>query len=138
METAPGLTSNMEDYLEAVYQIIREKKVARVKDIAAHMGVGKSSVTGALRQLAAESMVHYAPYELITLTPKGESAARDIFGRHNTLCDFFIEILGIDCKEAEDCACRMEHALSPTIQDRLDQLVTYMKTEGPDRSNWLK
>ena len=47
------LTPSQEDYLEAVYRISEEKKAARAKDIADRLNVRASSVTAALRTLAA-------------------------------------------------------------------------------------
>ena len=43
MGEALPLTEAMEDYLEAIYLIIAEKKVARAKDITARLGVSGAS-----------------------------------------------------------------------------------------------
>ena len=69
------LTPSQEDYLEAVYRISEEKKAARAKDIADRLNVRASSVTAALRTLAALELVHYAPYDLITLLAGGQMGA---------------------------------------------------------------
>ena len=53
MADRSALSSSLEDYLEAIYQIVEQSRVARVRDIAARLGVQKPSVTGALRSLAA-------------------------------------------------------------------------------------
>ena len=67
-----ALSSNMEDYLEAIFHISSEKQAARAKDIADRLKVNKSSVTGALRSLSEKGYVNYAPYDIITLTGKGK------------------------------------------------------------------
>ncbi|NOQ20783.1 MAG: metal-dependent transcriptional regulator, partial [Desulfobacterales bacterium] len=51
MSQSELLSSNMEDYLEAIFHISQEKQAARAKDIADWVKVNKSSVTGALRSL---------------------------------------------------------------------------------------
>lgn len=121
------LTPSQEDYLEAVYRISEEKKAARAKDIADRLNVRASSVTAALRTLAALELVHYAPYDLITLTDLGLAAARDIVARHDALCDFFITVLGVDPDEADQAACRMEHTVPKTIVERLVRYADYVK-----------
>ncbi len=64
------LSASLEDYLEAIFQIVAEKPAARVKDIAKKLNVAGPSVTGALQALTERKLINYAPYELITLTPK--------------------------------------------------------------------
>jgi DtxR family Mn-dependent transcriptional regulator len=64
------LSASLEDYLEVIAHIITEKQVARAKEIAAALKVSRSSVTEAFRSLAKKGLINYAPYEVITLTPK--------------------------------------------------------------------
>ncbi|MFZ5450330.1 MAG: DtxR family transcriptional regulator [Thermodesulfobacteriota bacterium] len=109
----------MEDYLEAIFHIVLESQVARVKDIASRLKVHKSSVTAALRNLADHKLVNYAPYEVVTLTPQGAILAQDVVRRHEALRDFFVKVLTIDEALAEEVACRMEHAMPRVIVDRL-------------------
>ena len=51
-----ALSESLEDYLEVIYHLVEEKKVARVRDIANRKGVKMSSVVGALRRLAAAEL----------------------------------------------------------------------------------
>ncbi|MDL2321780.1 metal-dependent transcriptional regulator [Desulfosarcina sp. OttesenSCG-928-B08] len=125
-ETKP-LSSNMEDYLEAIYHIVSEKKAARAKDIARRLAVNSASVTGALRLLGEKGLINYAPYDVITLTPEGEIVARDIVRRHEILKDFFTKVLFVDEAEAEDSACKVEHAVSPLIIDRIVRFVEFIQ-----------
>ena len=70
------LSATQEDYVETIFRLAEENRVARVKDIAAHLGVHKSTVTGALRSLSEMGLVNYEPYGYITLTAVGEQRAR--------------------------------------------------------------
>ena len=121
------LTSSQEDYLEAVFQISAEKQAARAKDIAQRLNVRASSVTTALRSLASLGLVNYAPYDLITLTPAGLDAARDIVGRHEALSSFFTSVLGITPVEADQAACKMEHTVPKLIVERLVKYADYIQ-----------
>ena len=116
------LSASQEDYLEAIYLIAKEKHAARAKDIAMALKVRASSVTSALRTLSSLGLVNYTPYDLITLTAAGDTLARDIVARHEALNKFLITVLGVDAAEADQAACRMEHAVSKPI---LERFITY-------------
>jgi len=121
------LSASLEDYLETIFHIIQEKQVARAKEIASRLKVSRSSVTEAFRALAKKKLINYAPYEVITLTPKGQEMAEDVIRRHQALKDFFIKILAVDRKIAEDGACRIEHTAPREIIERLIQFVKFFE-----------
>ena len=115
MTSVQTLSASLEDYLEAIFHIVDEKQAARAKDIAQRLRVRASSVTGALQLLADKGLINYAPYDLITLTPKGKKLARDVILRHEALREFFTKVLAVDPDVAEEAACKMEHAIPPQI-----------------------
>ena len=120
-----ALTASLEDYLEAIYHIIREKQAARVKEIAKRLKVNNSSVTGALKTLSKKGLLNYAPYDVITLTDKGEEAALDVIRRHEILKKFITDILCIEGSAADDAACTMEHAVTPEVLERIVRFVEF-------------
>lgn len=121
------LSASLEDYLETIYHIIKKKHVARAKEIADKLEVSRSSVTEAFRSLSKKGLINYAPYEVITLTPKGEELAEDVIHRHEALKNFFIKILAVDNKLAEKGACKIEHAAPKEIIERLIQFVKFIE-----------
>jgi DtxR family transcriptional regulator, Mn-dependent transcriptional regulator len=132
------LSASMEDYLEAIYLLLQENPVARSKDIAERLEVTRSSVTGALRSLSKKKLVNYSPYDLITLTATGVETAEGIDRRHSVLREFFVEILGLDEEAAEESACRMEHATSGVLLERLEQFLEYLSRFPPDNNDkWV-
>ncbi len=138
MANREALSSNMEDYLEAIFHIASEKQAARAKDIAERLKVNKSSVTGALRSLSEKGYVNYAPYDIITLTAEGQALAKDVVRRHETLKDFFVKILLLEDDEAEEASCKIEHAISEKILDRLINFVEFMEICPRGGREWLK
>jgi DtxR family Mn-dependent transcriptional regulator len=122
------LSSSLEDYLEAICHIVERKGAARVKDIAQSVGVRSSSVTGALRTLSGRGLIHYAPYDVVTLTDDGKTAADRIIRRHRVLHDFFAQVLGVSEKEADAAACGMEHAISSKVLERLTDFLEFTKS----------
>jgi DtxR family Mn-dependent transcriptional regulator len=127
MSKTINLSASLEDYIEAIFHIVAEKQVARGKEIAKRLKVSNASVTEALRALSKRELINYEPYEVITLTDKGREAAEDVIRRHEALKDFFIKVLAIDEKIAEEGACRIEHAAPPEVIDRLIRFVKFME-----------
>jgi DtxR family Mn-dependent transcriptional regulator len=102
------LSASLEDYLEAIFNLSSENKVARSKDIAEELGVSRASVTGALRTLSGRKLVNYKPYGFATLT----------------------EAVGVEDAVAQEAACRAEHALGPEIINRLLRFIEFVDSSG--------
>ena len=126
MTVTDPLSSSMEDYLEAIFHIVDKKQAARAKDIADRLNVNNSSVTGALRSLSEKGLINYAPYDLITLTEEGHTAAEEIVRRHKALENFLVNVLGVDAREADAAACKMEHSVPKAIVERLVKYAEYV------------
>ncbi len=134
---ATELSASLEDYLEAIYQVITERGEARAKDIADRLDVAASSVTNALRGLVMRELIQHEPYDRITLTAKGERVARDVVRRHDTLKRFFTEVLSVDEDTAADCACKMEHIVGDVILERLIAYIEYDRQSGHGNATWV-
>lgn len=122
----PALTGALEDYLETIYQLLREQPFARVRDIAQARDVKAGSVSPALKRLADLGLVKYMRREYVTLTDEGEVEARRVYARHRLLTRFFAEVLQMDPAAADAEACAMEHNLSDEAMDRLVRFFEYM------------
>lgn len=127
-----------EDYLETLYIIQRENRVARVKDVARSLDVTAPSVVAAVRSLSEKGLVEQEKYSHIELTEKGRKVGRDVYERHMLLHAFFHEVLGLDPEVAEEDACRMEHYLSPQTRERITRIVEYIRACQGDEVKFLK
>jgi DtxR family Mn-dependent transcriptional regulator len=114
-----NLSSSLEDYLEAIFNLAKESNIARSKDIAKSLGVSRASVTGALRILKEKGLANYKPYDYVTLTETGRATAAEVAKKHKILKSFFIDVLGIEPNIAQEAACKAEHALGPGIIAKL-------------------
>jgi len=124
------LSASLEDYLEAIFNLAGESDVARSKDIAKLLGVSKSSVTGALRSLRQKKLVNHKPYDSVTLTKDGQAAAAEVVRKHNILKAFFVDVLGIDARIAQQAACKAEHALGMEVIARLLAFIKFVTRES--------
>lgn len=136
MADSDQLTTAMQDYLEVILQLLREKGAARVRDIADRAGVGASAVTNALHSLDERGMVHYEPYQLVRLTEQGARVATEIDRRHEALQSFFGDLLGLDADTADANACRIEHHIDEPVLRRMGCLSEFIRSRDdfdPDR-----
>ena len=138
MPVSKTLSDSLEDYLEAIFHIISEKQVARVKDISKRLKVNMSSVTGALHALTDKKLINYSPYEVITLTGKGKKIAQDVIRKHEALRQFFVKVLSVDTKLADETACKMEHAVSSEIIERFIKFVDFAEECPLGGAVWIK
>jgi DtxR family Mn-dependent transcriptional regulator len=132
-----GLTSNMEDYMEAIVMLSSDKRVVRVKDIAKKLNITMPSVSVALAKLKEMDLIKYEKYGFIELTDRGFEIADRVLKRHNCLIDFFTSILQIACDQADTEACKVEHALAPQTCSQIHKFLDFYKSEESTNRDWI-
>ncbi len=133
-----ALTASLEDYLETILQLTRDKPVARIKDIARERKVKPGSVSPAMKRLEEMGLITYGRNEYIELTAEGSTAAHKVLARHDILTNFFERFLQMSPGDAEDQACEMEHHLSDLAMDRLVRLFEFLHTCPDAPGNFLE
>jgi DtxR family transcriptional regulator, Mn-dependent transcriptional regulator len=118
------ISASLEDYIMVIYETIEEKQGVKAVDISRRLGVGRSSVTDALKSLAQKGLINYNPYDVISLTSKGEKIAIDVVEKHKILHDFFENVLTLSKEEAAKNACGMSHAISQEAFDKFVQFIS--------------
>ncbi|MFC2162089.1 metal-dependent transcriptional regulator [Candidatus Altiarchaeota archaeon] len=132
----PKYSHTVEDYMEAIYVLIRDKGYARTKDISLALRLTPASVTEMLHKLSAMKLIKHEPYSPILLTKKGESLAKSVKTRHDTLKKLF-KIVHVSDRTAERDACNVEHQLSPETIDQLTKFVEFVE-KAPIYPKWLE
>lgn len=130
------LTPSLEDYLEAIWTRILAKKVARVKDIAKHLGVSTPSVVNALNSLAEKDLIKHERYGYIELTTQGAAKAREVEEKHNLLFYLLHEIMGVDIEVASQDACKIEHHLSKETKMKIEQMIEFFKKSPEEKKSF--
>ncbi len=120
------LSRKIEDYLEAILCVAREKGYARTSDVAKELSVSPSSVVEMFQKLGHMGLVTYRRYEGVTLTPEGRSIAEVIAFRHETLKGF-LSLIGVSERVSEEDACFMEHELHNETIEQVRGLVEYLE-----------
>ena len=112
------LSESLEDYLEAISELIEVNGHAHTKEIAEKLNVKMPSVTAALRQLDKMGCIAYNTHYPVQLTSVGKEIADQVVRRHRILKKFFGEILGLNPEKASETACRLEHAVDEETIER--------------------
>ena len=120
------LTEANEDYLETIFELEELQATPEIRsvDIASMREVSKASVNKALQTLRDAGYIEQERYGRVTLTEKGRTYGRMIWGRHRALRSFLIDDLGVDEETANEEACMMEHTVS---QDTMDRWVAWLE-----------
>ena len=127
-------TRNMEDYLEAIWNLQDKKGYVKAKDIADKLEVTRPSVSEMIKKLSENEYIIYEKYGGIIFTVKGKKLAQEIKRRHNLLVDF-LKIIGVDEQNAQTDACKLEHDVSPETITCLLEFVELFSIL-PESSKW--
>jgi Mn-dependent DtxR family transcriptional regulator len=122
----PMRTAAVEDYLERILELINTKGYARVVDIAERLNISQASVTNMVQRLDAEGLLKYEKYRGLILTTAGESLAKNITRRHETLTEFF-NLMGLDEKTVYRDVEGMEHHVSPETLNAIRRLTAWLR-----------
>ncbi len=125
-----SISESLEDYLEIIYELIQENKVARVKEIALRRSVSMSSVTHALKRLSKAGLIKYSSRSLVTLTETGTELAAHIVNRHQFVREFLMSIFHVPGEIAERDACIFEHYMSPETFRKFVLFFEFVQTCG--------
>ncbi|MBO4630552.1 MAG: metal-dependent transcriptional regulator [Lentisphaeria bacterium] len=120
----PRLSESLEDYLEAIAELIAVEGHAHTKEIAEKLNVKMPSVTAALRQLDKMGCIVYNTHYPVQLTPAGKEIADQVVRRHRILKNFFSGILGLTPDKASETACRLEHAVD---EETIERFILFSK-----------
>lgn len=111
-----------EMYLKEIYLLTEGGTPASTGDLADRLDVSAPSVSEKLGTLEDEGLVEREKYRGAELTVGGEAAARELLRKHCLIERFLVEFLGVDEGFHEE-ACRIEHAMSDAVAERLADVV---------------
>lgn len=138
MKSKKEITASLGNYLTTIYEIVKVSKAARAKDISVALGIGASSVSEALRNLADKKYINYEPYGIVTLSAKGKKIAIELNKRHEIICGFLKDVLLVDEEIVHDNAKKIEYGVSEEVLEKFVRFLTFMQTCSCKEPKWIK
>src|SRR5438093_1853629 len=119
----PATTASTQDYLAAIYDLGGSGKPVIGAQLSKHTSVSAPAVTEAMHRIARGGYVKVGHGKQLTLTPKGHQIAEVMARRHRLLERWLTDTLGLNWTDAHEEAHRLEHALSPRVEDGLAEML---------------
>ena len=105
--------------------------MVRSVDVARHMELSKPSVCVAVNTLKEGGFLIIDKNHFLYLTDQGRKKKKKIYERHQFFTKELIEV-GVDPKQAEIDACKMEHVISDQSFQKLKERKKRKKTVVAD------
>src|SRR5690349_18623414 len=124
------VSETIEEYCEAIHNLsLDEGGPVKAVRLAERMNVTGPTVFTTLQRLQRAGLLEVeARTRAVKLTDKGEEIAFKLSRRHNLLERFLVDHLGLGWEVVHDEACRMEHAMSPLVEEALYKFLNYPTT----------
>lgn len=116
-------TPVMESYLETIYNLTMEGERVIAARLASHFKLTAPTVSETLHRMVEHGYIAIGAQKVILLTPEGRSLAEEGLRRHRLLERFLAETLGLDWVTSHEEAHRLEHHLSPAVEERMRRLL---------------
>jgi len=112
----------LEDYLKIIYKLessVPSGKGVQTSAIAERLSISQASVSNMLKKLAVKSLIEYAPYYGVQLTPSGRKIALEMVRKHRILELYLVERLDFSWDEVDAEAEILEHSISDKLATRM-------------------
>jgi DtxR family transcriptional regulator, Mn-dependent transcriptional regulator len=118
-----GPTEKMREYLEVIYYLSARNEPVIAARLAEWMRVTPPTVTDMVKRMEQRGYISRDGRGEITLTDDGFGLAEAMVRRHRILERFLVDVMGLQWHQIHDEAVRLEHALSPTMEARIEALI---------------
>ena len=113
-------TPRIEEYLESIYKLQQDQHPVSTSRLAEHLRLSPPSVSEMVKKLANKGLLSHTE-KGVCLTEKGKSIAKKVIRRHRLSERLLTDILGFRWDEVHEEACRLEHAISPEMEERIEK-----------------
>jgi DtxR family Mn-dependent transcriptional regulator len=114
-----GATPAEGEYLQTLYWLHEAGLPMTGANLARAMQLAAPSVHEMIGRLQRDGYITRSADKSIGFTPSGERQAAEIVSRHRLIERFLTDVLGIPWDEVHEEAERLEHAMSPVLEERM-------------------
>lgn len=123
------VSESIQEYLEAIYKLTGEmEQPVALSTLAQQLQISPVSVNEMVRKLVEQGLALYVPYKGVSLTTEGRAQALRVIRRHRLWERFLTDVLGLPWHQVHAEACRLEHATSPLLEERIAQYLDQPRT----------
>ena len=124
-----AVSEAIENYLETIFILSKEKSEIHAVDICAYLSYSRPTVSIVLRQMKEQGLVTVDESNHIFLTEEGSRIAQRMHERHELLTRLFMSY-GVSRETALHDACKIEHDLSDETFEALKRHITSEEHRG--------
>src|SRR6266566_3572581 len=117
-----------EEYLQTMFWLQEAGLQINGANIARAMQLSPPTVHEMIGRLEGDGYVERADDKSLTFTERGRGEAQAIVRRHRLIERFLTDVLGIPWDEVHEEAERLEHAMSPVLEERMLAAIGDAKT----------
>ena len=108
-----------EEYLQTIFWLMEAGLPITGANIAKAMQLSPPTVHEMIKRLEKDGYVTRSADKILHLTDEGRTEAEQITRRHRMIERFLTDVLGIPWDEVLEEAERLEHAMSPVLEERM-------------------
>ncbi len=108
-----------EEYLQAVYTLADEGGQVIGARLAEFLRISPAAVSEMVHRLERDGLLHLDERKEVHLTAHGLTAANRVVRRHRLAERMLVDLLGYEWWKTHEEAERIEHAMSPEMEERL-------------------
>src|SRR5438874_7701415 len=116
-------SSAVEEYLQAIYTLADESGHVVSARLAEFLGFSAPAVSEMVHRLEREGLIALDDRKEVHLTKSGKRHADSIVRRHRLAERFLVEVLGFEWWKTHEEAERLEHAMSPEMEQRIQNVL---------------
>ncbi|MBW3652564.1 MAG: metal-dependent transcriptional regulator [Actinobacteria bacterium] len=117
-----------EEYLQTLFWLQEAKLPMTGANVARAMQLSAPTVHEMIGRLERDGYITRAHDKIISFTPSGLDHAEGVVRRHRLIERFLTDVLGIPWDEVHEEAERLEHAMSPVLEERMLAAIGDAKT----------
>ena len=117
-----------EEYLQTIFWLYEAGLPMTGANVARAMQLSPPTVHEMIGRLERDGYITRASDKTLAFTDSGREHAEDIVRRHRLIERFLTDVLGIPWDEVHEEAERLEHAMSPVLEERMLAAIGDAKT----------
>jgi DtxR family Mn-dependent transcriptional regulator len=124
----PEVSPNVEMYLKSIVRLYDGEEPVSTSAIAQELAISPASVSSMLKRLDAEGYVVHEGRHGVVPTARGARIGAVILRRQRLAERLLADCLGMSWEVVGNEACRLEHAISPAVEESLARFLNHPTT----------